>query len=171
MREAHQNLEMEFSKAYDELSDAIFRHCFFRVSDREVALDLVQETFFKVWRSISSGSEVENMKALLFKTASNLIIDYYRKKKSFSLDEMSEEIDFDPSGEDHSEIEKNAEWSIVKSVLNKLDEKNKEVMILRYVDGFSVGEVAEILGESENVVSVRLHRATAKAKEIFNNEK
>lgn len=171
MKEARQNIEMEFSKAYEELSDAIFRHCFFRVSDREVALDLVQETFFKVWRSISSGSQVENMKALLFKTASNLIIDYYRKKKNFSLDEMWEEDGFDPSGENHMEIEKEAEWSVVKRVLNKLDEKHREVMILRYVDGFSVGEVAEILGENENVVSVRLHRATAKAKEIFNDEK
>jgi len=171
MKENLQNLEKEFSRAYDELSDAIFRHCFFRVSDREVALDLAQETFFKVWRSISSGSQVENMKALLFKTASNLIIDHYRKKKSLSLDEMQEENDFNPAGEDHFEIEQNAEWSIIKGVLNKLDEKYREVMILRYVDGFSVGEVAQILGESENVVSVRLHRAIGKAKEIFNNEK
>ncbi len=171
MKRVSSNTEKEFLKAYEDLSDALFRHCFFRVSDREIALDLVQETFFKVWRSISSGSEILNMKAVLFKTASNLIIDYYRKKKNVSLDEMQEDLNFDPVGEGTESIEKSAEWSIIRKTIDMLDEKYKEVMILRYVDGFSVGEVAEILGESENVVSVRIHRATARAKEIFNNEK
>ena len=74
-----------FTKAYDELSDAIFRHCWFRIGDRERAKDLMQETFTKSWQYISRGEKVDNLKAFLYRVANNLIIDEYRKKKELSL--------------------------------------------------------------------------------------
>jgi len=154
--------EDAFLEAFEELSDGIFRHCLFRVSNREVSRDLTQETFLKVWQYIVSGGEILNMKAFLYKTASNLVIDYYRKKKSDSLDVLQDD-GFDPIGESDVEIMHGAEVSQALKTLEKLS----EILVFRFVDGLSLSEIAETLGETENVISVRIHRALQKAKNIF----
>ena len=51
--------EEEFLRAYEEFADAIFRHCYFRISDREVAKDLTQETFTRTWKYIVDGEAPE----------------------------------------------------------------------------------------------------------------
>ena len=77
-----------FEKTYTDESDAIFRFCLVRVSNREQALDLTQETFLRLWQSLSQDKEIANARAFLFTVAHNLVIDWYRKKKSVSLDSM-----------------------------------------------------------------------------------
>jgi len=153
----------EFEEAYDQFADALFRHCFFKVSDREKAKDLVQETFIKTWNYLASGKEVRNIKTFLYKVAGNLIIDHYRKVKDFSLDQLTEKgFDFSKTGD---EIVNSAEYSRVLSFLAELEEKYREVIVWRFIDGLSPKEIAEIVGVSENVVSVRLNRAVKKLKE------
>ncbi|MDE2188782.1 MAG: RNA polymerase sigma factor, partial [Patescibacteria group bacterium] len=78
-----------FTAAYEDESDAIFRFCLLRVSDRDQALDLTQETFVRLWQSLTLGHEMTNMRAFLFTVAHRLIIDWYRKKKSVSLENLS----------------------------------------------------------------------------------
>ena len=76
--------------------DAIFRHCYFRVFDRERARDLVQETFLKTWEYLTRGHDIENIRAFLYRVATNLIIDDSRRKKEISLEQLSES-GFDPA--------------------------------------------------------------------------
>ena len=77
-----ENLDKEFLAAYDEYSDALFRHCMIRVRDRDVAKDIVQETFSRTWLYLSEGKKVEYIRAFLYRVANNLIVDGARKKKS-----------------------------------------------------------------------------------------
>lgn len=157
--------EQEFLDAYDRFSDAIFRHCFFRVYDRELARDLVQQTFMKTWEYIASGKEIDNLRAFLYRVATNLIIDQARKAKAVSLDELLEK-GFDPrSPRDDLQILFDSKY-ILES-LDNLEEDNKKLIIMRYVDGFGPKEMAGILGVSENVVSVRLNRATKQLRELL----
>lgn len=154
-----------FLKLYDELSDAIFRHCYFRVSDREKAKDLTQETFIKVWGYIDkNSSEIKNLKAFVYKIASNLIIDDYRKKKAVSLDDL-QETGFDPMGDNKSGIETQLEGKEMLELLNGLDDKYREAIVMRYIDNLTPKEIAEQIGESENNVSVRINRGIKMIKE------
>lgn len=162
----HGTLHDEFLKAYDQHADALFNHCFYRVSDREVALDLTQEAFAKTWEYVSSGKEVGNLRPFLFKVMSNLIIDHYRKKKSDSLDVMQEE-GFDVANEDAERIVALSEGAHALDVLATLDEKHRRVVVMRYVDDMSPREIAEITGETENAVSVRINRSLKKLKDIL----
>jgi len=73
--------EKEFLDAYEKYADAIYRHCYFRVYNKELAEDLTQETFIKTWKYIVEGKEVKNIKSFLYRVAVNLIIDNSRKKK------------------------------------------------------------------------------------------
>ncbi len=158
----------EFIKLYDEMADQLFRHCFFKVSNRELALDLVQETFSRTWEYLAAGKEVNNIKGFLFKVANNLIIDEYRKKKVVSLETLQEQTGFDAPVQDHKKTIFNVEVDTVISYVKKLDEKYREVILMRYVNDFSPKEIASILGESENAVSVRINRGLKKVQDMLN---
>src|SRR3989338_5881146 len=108
----------QFEKAYDELSDAIFRHCWFKIGDREKAKDLMQETFTKSWQYIAQGTSVNNLRPFLYRVANNLIIDEYRKKKELSLDGLMAE-GFEPSFDEIKSTEKAIDAKLVLNVIGQ----------------------------------------------------
>lgn len=158
MKSVFHTTEETFIKAYDQHADGIFRHCYFRISDRARAQDLMQETFTRTWEHIANGGTIENLKAFLYRVAHNLIVDEYRKKKSVSLDALTES-GFDPAADgEHEKIVDSAEVEHMMKLLNKIDAKQREVVLMRHVEGLSPKDIAEVTGETENVISVRIHR-------------
>ena len=79
------DIQDTFDHAYADYADAIFRHCAFRLMNRERGKELMQETFLRIWIELGKGVEVLNMRAFLYRIANNLIIDDVRKKKEMSL--------------------------------------------------------------------------------------
>jgi RNA polymerase sigma-70 factor, ECF subfamily len=155
-------LEEEFLEAYDTYADAIFRHCYYRLFDRERAKDVMQDTFVRTWEYLQKGEKVDNIRALLYRIANNLIIDFVRKKKEASLDAMQEE-GFDPATDDDmSHIAERLDGGQAIEALKQLDDTHREVLVLRYVNGLQPAEIAEITGETANTVSVRIHRGLGK---------
>ncbi len=159
-------LEKQFLKAYDEFADPIFRHCYFRVFNRERAKDLMQETFTKTWEYLSAGPKVENLRAFLYRVANNLIIDYSRKKKEASLEGMQEE-GFDPGEDTRGQLINFMEAGEVIKLLEKINPKYRQVIQMRYIDELAPKEIAEAIGETEGNVSVRLHRGLKELREIM----
>ena len=160
------NIMEQFMKAYDELSDAIFRHCYFRIGDREIAKDLTQDAFIKSWQYIAGGSKVVNLKAFLYKVANNLIIDQYRKKKELSLDRL-QETGFDPGFDERNKNDSYIDAKFAINTINELEDKYKDVILMRYIDDLSPKEIGQIIGESENNVSVRIHRGLKQIKDLI----
>ena len=163
----HQNTaQTQFLSAYDAYSDAIFRFCALKVSNREIAQDLTQEVFIRYWQTLRKGEKLKNERAYLYTLARNLVIDWYRKKKESSLDVLTEAgIEF--KGDGPQSITDSAEAAEVIAVIENLDEDAREVLLLRFVEGFSPKEIAEHLNESPNVVSVRIHRSLKKVQELL----
>ena len=151
-----------FLKAYDEHADALFRHCLFKINDKELAKDIVQETFTKTWLYIVKKNKIENIKGFLYKTLNNLIVDEYRKKKILSLDELDDK-GFDPRADDLL-LGEEVDGKIAMGLLKYLSDQYREVIFLRFVNGLEIHEIADITGESENNVSVRIHRGLKKLK-------
>ena len=160
----------EFLKAYDTLADAIFRYCYYRVSDHDLAKDLAQDTFTRSWKYIADGKEIKNMRAFLYRVASNLVIEEYRKKKStpVSLYKMQEK-GFDPGHDEGSRTKSIMEGKDILMLLEKLEFEHSDVIIMRYINELSLKEMAEILGESENTISVRIHRALKQVRVLLEN--
>lgn len=156
-------------KAYEDYADAIFRYCFVRIRHRELARDLMQDTFIKTWDYLRNGNQVNNIRAFLYKVANNLIIDYSRKKKEASLDALMDQ-GFDASGTEEEVMATTIDAQYVVKMLTRLDEKYRDVIYYRYVDDLPIQEIAEIIGESDNVVSVRLHRGIQQLKKLFPHE-
>ncbi|OHA64763.1 MAG: hypothetical protein A2667_00690 [Candidatus Wildermuthbacteria bacterium RIFCSPHIGHO2_01_FULL_47_27] len=158
----------QFVKAYDDFADAIFRYCFLRASSREAAQDITQETFVRAWNYLAEGNNINNFRPFLYKIATNLIIDEFRKKKPVSLDAMKEEGS-DLRLTNDRDLNELIDAQDAARIMARLDGKYRKVVILRHLDGFSVKEIAEITQEPENVVSVRIHRGLRKLKEILNH--
>ena len=168
--------EERFLQAFDEYNDALFRHAFLRISDRERAIDLVHDTFTKVWSYVRSGHEIDTYRPFLYKVLNNLIIDEYRKRREMSLDallaeEGTDEGSFEELSEDTTEsLTMALDGKKAFQLLENLSDEYREVIILRYVDGLGPKEISELIEETENVVSVRLHRALKTLKAMIDKE-
>ncbi|MBP9749936.1 MAG: sigma-70 family RNA polymerase sigma factor [Candidatus Pacebacteria bacterium] len=170
------NQEDAFLKAFDEYADALFRHASIRLSDRERAIEIVHDTYTKVWGYIREGHEIASFRPFLYKVLNNLIIDEYRRRRETSLDAILEK-----EGVDEGMFE-GLRDEPVESLINVLDGKRalaivgtlpdiyREVIILRFVDGLSPKEIAALIEETENVVSVRIHRGLKLLKEKIDTQ-
>src|SRR3569623_1196978 len=123
-----------FLATYDSYADELYRYCRMRVSDGEKAEDLVQDVFVRFWQTLREGTRPENPRAFLYTLARNRVIDWYRKKKESSLDVLQEAgIDF--AGRGQEEILRDAEMQRVLAAIDELDERSRDAILLRFVEG------------------------------------
>lgn len=157
----------QFEQIFLEYSDAIYRHLYYRLGNQDRAKELTQEVFMRFWQQLASGQQIVFEKAFLYKIAHNLFINEIRTDKTtYSLDNMIEETGFDvASGEDTPEVF--TEHQELMRYLAKLTDSYKAVLVMRYIDGLPVKEIAKLLSESETNISMRVSRALDKLKEIY----
>ncbi len=160
MAATQEDIEQLFITLYDTYQNAIFRHCYFRVYHREIAKELAQEAFMKVWDYMQKGNTLEHPKTFLYTIATNTIIDYRRRKKEQSLDQL-QDAGFQIADEEHIEktVDEHIAMKHLRDVLDTLEDIYHEAFVLRYIEGLKPKEIAEITGETVNVISVRINRA------------
>ncbi len=155
-----------FLQIYDTYGSDIYRFCYMKVSQKELAQDLTQEVFARFWQALREGTHMRSERALLYTMARNLVIDWYRKKKEQSLDVLTEQ-GFEFGGDNADDVMREAEMQEALRIVRGLDEASREALLLRYVEGLSPKEIAQLSGETANAVSVRLNRAMKKVRELM----
>ncbi|MFH1744596.1 MAG: RNA polymerase sigma factor [bacterium] len=160
-----------FIKTYDLYLDSIYRFVYFKVSNKEEAEDLTSSVFLKTWDYIQNNniSDYKTLKALLYKVARNLIIDYYRKKNSQSNVGYNAEITEDILDQDqdlYNKVETEFDYKIIERKIFELKDEYREVIILKYINELSISEIAEVIGKSNGNVRVLIYRATNALKKI-----
>lgn len=156
--------EQEFAAYFDKYVDQIFRFCLSKTSNREEAQDITQQVFMRAWQHVSVGGVLSSPQAFLYKIARNLIIDYYRKDKVDSLEQLAE-TGFDPIDPRSHTILDELDFARAIACINTLDELYREPVYLRLAEGLGPGKIAELLGESENTISVRINRGIKQLRE------
>lgn len=161
-----------YGQFYDGYVARIYRFIFFKVNSAPDAQDLTSEVFLKLWQYIKEGKEIRNLNAFVYMIARNSVIDFYRQK---ARDRESVSLDSGEAGE--IKDEKKDLWqermlsSDLENVLKGLEhlkDEYKEVIILRFLDGLPIAEIAQILNRSNGSIRVLLHRATRALKENLN---
>jgi RNA polymerase sigma-70 factor (ECF subfamily) len=142
-----------------------------------VAIDLVQDVFAKYWDCLTKGMSISNDRAFIFTIARNRIIDWYRKRKTISLEglavnEDNEQIEEFFIVEDNAKgaLEMDSEGRFLISKIRDLPATSQQALYLRYVEGMSPKEIGTILNIKENAVSVRIHRGLEELRKITGYE-
>lgn len=165
---AQQEDKDAFGKLYGIFYKRIYRYCLFNCHDQATAIDICQETFLKAWKSIKKFEIKKggSFQAFLFTIARNLIIDQARKKKDLQLEKFQNLEAVDTTEED---IDKKSEKLKLKKALFKIKEKDRQLVILRFFEEMSFGEIAKITKTKEGALRVRIHRILLHLKEIIEN--
>jgi RNA polymerase sigma-70 factor, ECF subfamily len=159
----------DFQELYTTLFDPIYRFIYFRVGGNvEVAEDLTSEVFMKAFENIDKLDSDKHPKAWLYTVTRNKLKNYYRDKK--------EEVDVDKlapflMGDDGRRImEAIGNEQILLEALDKIDEHDKRIIEMKYIEGFSFKDIAEILGKTSGSVRVRSHRAMKELKKLIKSD-
>lgn len=158
-----------FHKLFEEQQDSIFRFVFFRVGNRQIALDITQDVFVRLWGYLAKGGAIDHEQAFLYRIARNAVIDYYKRSKSLSLDDMLES-GFDPQSHLRTdEVLRKDDIETVQSLLEELDEESKQILFLRYTEEKSIEDIASLFGKTANAMTVRIHRIIKKLQGRYND--
>ena len=156
-----------FNVLLERYQDKVFSYILFVVRNQEVADDIFQDTFMKAIVTIQQGRYVENGKfqAWLTRIAHNLIIDFFRQTKNENC-VSTDEVEYDLFN-DVKLTEANVETKMVheqvlddvKLLIEHLPQNQKEVVFMRYYQGLSFKEIAEVTGVSINTALGRMRYA------------
>ncbi len=131
------------------------------------AQELTQEAFIRAYRALLRGDRWDNPRAWLYRVASRLATDDYRRRKLLEwLPLLGTEPDPVP-GLELTVVERIA----VQSALDALPSKYRVPLVLYVYDGQTVAEIAEVLGLSISAVKMRLSRARIKFRQVYEQEK
>jgi RNA polymerase sigma-70 factor (ECF subfamily) len=128
--------------------------------------DLVQITFMKTWAYLQKKGKIDLMRAFLYHVLNRLIIDEYRKKKPVSLDLLAED------GVEFAAINSENIFNVIDGkalavLITKLPPKYRAVINMRYTEDLSLNEMSQRTKESQNTMSVQVHRGLAKLRVLY----
>jgi len=165
---------MAFVEAYDLYVDKIYRFVFYKVSSAEDAQDLTSAVFLKAWNHIRENSltDYKTLPALFYKIARNTVIDHYRKtakeQANIALSNPDNELDLPDKSQDSAvRFALASDLAAVNEKLAELKDEYREVIVLRYIDELSIGEIAEILEKSNGNVRILIFRALKALRELL----
>jgi len=158
---------VDFISLYDRYVDSIYRFVYFRVNDEDHAWDITQDCFLKALEYME-GTKVENPRAFLYQVARNMLVDFYRAKEKKATIYLSD-IKYDIPEKDTliEDLDRNIDIKNIMVHIDKLPEHHKDLIILRYVDGLSFAEIAEILGKNQVALRVQTSRIIKELKLKF----
>ena len=160
-----------FGRLYDMYVDRVYRHIYYRVGNVADAEDLTQQVFLKAWQAIDKYKKTASpFLAWLITISHNLVIDFYRTKKDKTYLE-AEVTANDLASSPERIAEARFEQQRLRRAILQLRSNEQQVIMMRFVEGFSYAEVASSLGKSEGAARVILHRALVALQRILEGEK
>lgn len=166
VRKAQDGDKDAYGRIYKEYYKRIYRYCRINLYSRIAAEDVCQDVFIRAWIALPKFSLKNGgtFQAFLFKIARNLIIDLSRKKKEVSIEEICEIPTDDNLIE---ELSKKHEIEQVQIAFAKLEERERQIIFLRYFEDLTHAQVAKIIGIREGALRVRTIRLLKKLKELI----
>lgn len=158
-------VDRDFHRIYTERFAPIYRYVYFRVRNYDIATDIAQEVFLKVFEGNNSLDQETELR-FLYTIARNKIIDFFRKKKSVNLPEGFQIEDTTILKPDDQVIQKN-DTEILFKLLDQLLEDDREIIIMRHLQELEYSEIATITDKQEAHVRQIVSRGIKKMKELY----
>jgi RNA polymerase sigma-70 factor (ECF subfamily) len=166
------------SKTFDNLvkenKDMIFNLLFRLTGDYHLSEDLFQETFIKAFNGLGDFNQKSKPSTWIYSIALNVFRDNNRRKRWRLLDHSTLENKEKNEGEDPADPETQfimvEEKRAIQKKINKLKETLRIPLVLYYLEGLSIYQIARITGKTPDSIKVSLHRARKKLKNDWDDE-
>ena len=161
--------EKSFKKLFMNYHDTLFRFIYFKVNETDIAEDIIQETFIRVWNNRNKINPSKSFFSYIARISNNLCIDYFRHQKVKSKNQQNI-IDYGNSHFYNPETKTDFEIlrSRIREIANReLPEKCREIFFLSRIENKKNSEIAQMLGLSKRTVENQLYRALKIIKEIL----
>lgn len=171
-------MKFQFEEIYDQYHHDLYRFIFYMVKNKQITEDLVQEVYIKVLNSYDTFRGESTKKTWLFSIARHVTIDYFRSQKRrkkrvldyFDWGSKGESIrDNLPLPEDL--VLQDEELKNIYNYLYKCTEDQRSVLILRFIQDFSIKETADVLNFSISKVKTTQHRGLKRLRRFLNEQK
>ena len=157
-----------FEEIVERYWDKMFYYAYYQFNfSKEDAENIAQEIFLKVWNNLDKFDYNKNFNGWLYRLAHNLILDNLKKKKPNIVEEDVADLNLTDNTKTTDDYKRN----LLKTLLNRLEPKYKEVIILYYFEEKDYNEIAQIFWTTKNTVWSWLKRAKDKLKEIIEKDK
>jgi len=141
----------EYNRSVEEYSDSVYRFIRASLKDDDRAGDIVQDTYEKLWRNVTS-IDYPVVKSWLFTTAYRTMIDIIRHENRISSLEETDDRNFVHETQ-YSDLNE-----ILHQALERIPENQKSMILLRDYEGYSYREIGEITGATEAQVKINIYR-------------
>lgn len=149
---------------YAQYYSKVFGYLISKTNNKELAEDLASEVFLKVMEKLDSFDESKaSISTWIYTITHNKLIDYYRGIKP--IDSLEEDVPYEESMED--DILKNETLEMLAAALEKLGEREREIIVLRYYSGKTLREIADTLRISYSYVKVMHNKAMSELKKFM----
>ncbi|MCK4904759.1 RNA polymerase sigma factor [bacterium] len=147
-----------------EFKVPLYNYIYRIIYNRHDAEDILQEVFLKIFRNIFKIDFSKNYKSFIYKIARNATLDFLKKRK--------EEYKFNkkPIEKDEESCEKLEIKNTIEIALRSLNTKERELIVLKYIQGFKISEISEILKIPESTIKIRTFRIIRKMRNYMQDK-
>ena len=157
-----------FGLLYDRHVDAIYRYVYYRVRDDAEAEDLTSDVFMRALRAIPRYEPRQAFLAWLYRIARNAVIDRARRGgRQVSFEDALGHPAVDQVVEPDTEILARSDSDTLRKALGKLTPLQQEVVVLRFLEGYTTQEIARIVGKREGTVRGIQFRAIGALRQLI----
>jgi RNA polymerase sigma-70 factor (ECF subfamily) len=165
---AHELDNDALAELHDQFFPVVYRYVHFRLDDEQLVEDISSEVFLRLLDTLHARRDtVRDLRSWLLGTASNLIFDHLRQKYRRPTENLEQHENLVDERRPELIVERAMSHQVVREVFQELTEEQQHVLSLRFSQGLSIGETAQIVKKSVNAVKVLQYRALATLRRLL----
>jgi RNA polymerase sigma-70 factor, ECF subfamily len=167
-RQSSQFDSESFAKIYDAHVDKIYKYIYYKVGTAVEAEDLTAQVFLNAWQALGRYRQTDRpVSAWLFRIAHNLVIDHFRTQHATVPIDGLPFLSYDDDVEELAQQHLTAD--MLRQAMQQLTDDQRDVILLKFLDGYSTAEVATILSRDQAAVRALQRRALIALHRILKN--
>jgi RNA polymerase sigma-70 factor (ECF subfamily) len=170
LEQAKQYDEVALGELYDHYAPRIYAYIYRRVGDAHLAEDLTGDVFVRVIQAIQSERFWHtSFQAWLYRIAHNLVVDHYRRQPLATELELNERLMVAEDDPISAVAERLSHWRL-RAAISRLAPGQQQVLALRFGEGMTARETAEVMDKSVGAIEALQHRALAALRRVLEKE-
>lgn len=158
------------TSVYERLQKRLFAKANTLLSDEDKARDVLQESFYRLWKRRACITESSHAEGLLITTVRNLSIDLRRRGHTHPTSSLEESLDYSDNTSSENEDQEQTFNTVLRIIDRHLSQRDRDILFKRDRDGWEFSDIAELYGTTEGNVRVIVARARKTVRDIYNGK-